>query len=283
MPKKTLKLALSFALCCASSTFASDIIENIPAYHNNSKWQKISARETFDQFYSHHQLTGQEALLDVCSGDGKISHYFSEKLREGTVVGLDISKPMIQFSRMNYGDDHTSFVQMDAQSISYVNQFDIVTSFTCLHLVPDTEKTFEGIERSLKPGGIVLLQFPFDHGLVHALSTILESKKWRPYFSSFKAPWFFLSPERYKQQLIQANLTPLRVEITQMHEVYVSRGEFQTSIGHWLPHVNHLAIPLRDEFMDDLISEYFTYMATDEKGYIHYFVDRIEIEARKES
>ena len=79
MSKKTTKNISYLALILAGQVFAGDIIDNISAYHNNSKWQKQSAKETFDYFSKKHHLKGNETLLDVCSGDGKISHIFFKK------------------------------------------------------------------------------------------------------------------------------------------------------------------------------------------------------------
>lgn len=271
-------------ICLTTPVFGSvDIIDNIDAYHNNSKWQKLSAQETFEAFYDKYHLKGNEHLLDLCSGDGKATHFFSDKLNQGQVVGVDASTAMVRYANGHYASDKISFLNMDVQKLSFENEFDVITSFTCLHLVPDIQSTFNGIHQSLKSNGIILLQFPYDHGLRHALESVVSTPRWAPYFVGFDPTWYFHNPQVYKQKLINAELNPLRVEITQMHEVYVSRGEFQASVSHWLPHVKHLAEPLRDEFMEDLVDIYLSYMPIDEQGYVHYYVDRIEIEAQKKA
>lgn len=281
MLRLSAKLGLALFFLCGTSFASSDIIDNISAYHNNSKWQKLSAQETFEAFAKKHNIQGNEHLLDLCSGDGRVSSYFLEQLPNGYVHGVDKSKLMVDFANDRYANDKMSFTLMDVQKLPFDKDYDLITSFTCLHLVPDMQSTFNGMNQSLKPGGKILLQFPYDHGLRHAIDATLESPRWKPYFVDFNAPWYFHNPQTYKKMINKANLTPLRVEITQMHEVYISRGEFQTSVSHWMPHVKHLAEPLRDEFMEDLVDKYLSYMPTDEKGYVHYFVDRIEIEAQK--
>ena len=133
---------------------------------------------------------------------------------------------MVDFAKKHYQSKQLSFNQMDAQTLSYDNQFDVITSFTCLHLIKDTQAAFNGFAQSLKPEGMILLQFPYAHGLNTPLNTLIQSARWQPYFSTFSTPWYFLPPETYKQHLLKARLEPLRVDITQKHEVYASIGEF---------------------------------------------------------
>lgn len=275
------KILICLSLISVACFAQQEIIENIAGYHNNSKWQKLSAQETFDVFFDKNELKGDEKLLDLCSGDGKVSHYFAKKLDKGEVTGIDNSKKMIRFAKRHYANEHTTFKRMDVQSITFEQKFDVVTSFTCLHLVPDFDATIKGVEKVLTPNGKILFQFPYDHGLMYAIESVTNSAKWTPYFRNFDSPWFFYTPDFYRKAVLRAGLKPIRVEITQMHEEYDSDGEFKASIEHWLPHVKHLAEPLRGEFMDDLIDAYLSYMPLDEKGRVHYYVDRIEIEAIK--
>lgn len=279
VPSKIL-CALLFGLAPSVMAKASHI-DDVAAYHNNSRWQKHSAQSAFDGFNSQYQLKGDESLLDLCSGDGKVTHYIAHILSRGRVVGVDSSSKMVHFANKYYTNPNLSFVVTDAQDLHYKNEFDIITSFTCLHLVDDIESTIRGVEQSLKPGGKILFQIPYDHGLSYALDLTTSSEKWAPYFSDFQTPWHLLHPDTYRHHLLRSGLQPIRVEITQMHEIYDSASEFETSISNWLPHVKHLAEPLRGDFMADLISNYLSYMPSDDEDRVHYYVDRVEVEAKK--
>ncbi len=277
------KLCL-FALLLAQASLAGDqdsLIINIDAYHNNSKWQKASSVELIDQFMAKYPLKGNESIIDLCSGDGKVSAYLSAQVEHGQVTGIDWSSEMVSFAERKYGSHNLRFMQKDIQLLDDDSAYDLATSFTCLHLVPNIRSTFYGIEKSLKPGGLVLMQFPFDHGLRYALNDVVSSDRWRPYFTHYKNPWYFHTPDVYEQAVKASGLSPIRIEINQKHEVYLSRAEFSASLVNWLPHVAHLAEPLRVDFMRDLLDSYTKYMPEDENGYVHYFVDRIEIEAQK--
>ncbi len=49
-----------------------------------------------------YSFNGNEAVLDVGCGDGRVSHQLSLRVPEGRVVGIDSSASMIEFARANH-------------------------------------------------------------------------------------------------------------------------------------------------------------------------------------
>lgn len=91
-----------------------------------------------------------EKILDLCSGIGKAASWISQGVGEkGDVIGMDVSRNMIEVARKRYGAlKNVIFIQKDVtESWVYQNYFDgIFTSFS-LHELPETKRQ-EVLEQS---------------------------------------------------------------------------------------------------------------------------------------
>lgn len=101
-------------------------------------------------------LTGDETLLDLACGPGIYTRPFARTLRHGTVVGLDLSMPVLNYAvkkAQSQGITNCVFLHGDALQLPFPdNQFDVVNCCGALHLFPYPE-VIQGITRVLKPGG----------------------------------------------------------------------------------------------------------------------------------
>lgn len=281
MARKTLCFLL-FILSCKLA-HSQDLIDNIDKYHQNSTWQKVTAIEFFNQFAEKTRLRGDETLLDVCSGDGKITAAMAQRLAKGQVVGVDISENMVKFAKDHYANhpSHLTFQQMNATALNFNNRFDVITSFTCMHLIPDQKLVLQGMYNSLKRDGKLLMVFPIVHGFSKALQETTSSLKWKSYFQNFKPNWHFFSPEEYQMYLQSVGFTPQRIQVLRQDETYPNIDLFADSISHWLPHLKVLPENLRSSFARDLVQAYLQSVPKDQKGQIHFYVDNMIIEAMR--
>jgi trans-aconitate methyltransferase len=89
---------------------------NAADYAANSAIQQTWARELIAQL----QLRGDEHVLDVGCGDGKVSAEIAQAVPRGSVVGVDASAPMIEFARQTFPRGrfpNLEFHVMDAREI----------------------------------------------------------------------------------------------------------------------------------------------------------------------
>ena len=89
-------------------------------------------------------------------------HHIASLVSEGSVIGIDNSIEMITFARSKFPQSswpNLSFQYGDASDLKYVDEFDLVVSFACLHWVQDHKLVLEGIKRSLKSDGRLFIQF----------------------------------------------------------------------------------------------------------------------------
>ncbi len=157
---------------------------NASDYAENSSVQQAWARELIAKL----ELNGKEALLDIGCGDGKVTAEIARVLTEGTVIGVDSSKEMVQLAKRNFPPTsypNLSFVQQDAQYLNFKEQFDVIFSNAALHWVLDHRPVLTGIYQALKPEGKVFVQMGGKGNaeqLIALVEQILQQSEWQKYF-----------------------------------------------------------------------------------------------------
>jgi SAM-dependent methyltransferase len=113
-------------------------------------------------------LQSGERVLDVGCGNGATSLEAAERVRPGgSVVGLDVSAPMLALAReraASWGAANVEFVEGDAQVHPFqAGNFDVVVSRNGVMYFDDPSSAFAYLRRSLRPGG--RLSFTAPQGL----------------------------------------------------------------------------------------------------------------------
>jgi demethylmenaquinone methyltransferase/2-methoxy-6-polyprenyl-1,4-benzoquinol methylase len=103
------------------------------------------------------KLHGDEKVLDVCTGTGKLAFLLSKKVgMEGSVFGVDFSKEMLSEAekKLNSRLSNISFAFSDAKDLNFSdNFFDAVTVSFGMRNIIDTTAALREAYRVLKPGG----------------------------------------------------------------------------------------------------------------------------------
>lgn len=99
---------------------------------------------------------GNLSLLDIGASTGLMTTQYAREF--GTVVGVDIDEPALQYARAHCDAPNVTFVQGDAMDTGLpADSFDAVT---CTHIyehVPDADRLLAEIYRVLRPGGACFL------------------------------------------------------------------------------------------------------------------------------
>jgi trans-aconitate 2-methyltransferase len=130
---------------------------NAADYSKNSANQYNWARELIPKL----QLRGDETLLDIGCGDGKITAEIAKCLPNGRVVGIDNSAGMIELAKRTFTpktNPNLTFQQMDARRLSFLEAFDRMFSNAALHWILDQKSVLHGAANALKKGGRLLFQ-----------------------------------------------------------------------------------------------------------------------------
>jgi trans-aconitate methyltransferase len=107
---------------------------NAADYAKNSSAQLLWAQELISKL----ALQGCESVLDIGCGDGKISAQLARALKNGNVLGIDLSTEMIRYASTQFSSakyPNLSFARMDATEIRLPQKFDVAFSNATLHWV----------------------------------------------------------------------------------------------------------------------------------------------------
>lgn len=255
---------------------------NAQDYARNSSAQWKWALELIDKL----PLRGDETLLDIGCGDGKITAVLAERLPRGRAVGIDASAAMVTLAQEHFpAEDYPnlSFRQADAAELDLSERFDAVFSNATLHWIADHRAVLRGLGRCLKHGARILFQMGGRGntlGIEAAFRSRMEDSSWQEYFTGFQKPHHYYGPEEYQQWLPEAGFRARRVELIpkdMQHEGPDGlKGWLRTT---WFPYTNHVPEAQRDTFLAEVLDAYLAANPLDEHGNTHVAMVRLEVEA----
>jgi SAM-dependent methyltransferase len=95
-----------------------------------------------------------ERVLDVGCGCGTTSLMLAERVAPGgSVVGVDISGPMLEVARGRAGSAAVEFVEGDAGALRFASPFDLAFSRFGVMFFSDPPAAFANLRAALAPGG----------------------------------------------------------------------------------------------------------------------------------
>lgn len=214
---------------------------NIDAWNGELYNKNSSLQYEYAISFLHGQtLCGDEHVLDVGCGDGKISREIATLVPRGNVLGIDASVSMLQVADLANNLVNLKFQQKDAQQLNFDGQFDLVTSFFCLQWVANKLATFQGIYQSLKPGGRLLAIIPKVSSFSEASNKIMSEPRWQKYFVNYPDPLMTARDTQYDNYIIQANLQLLDYQIEPITVVYPTLEEACNWLRAVTPHLTRL-------------------------------------------
>ncbi len=257
---------------------------NATDYEKNSHAQQKWARELIEKL----ALSGTEDVLDLGCGDGKVTAEIAGLLPAGSIVGVDNSVQMIELASKRHPlhqHRNLSFEVMDACNLSLDSRFDVVFSNAVLHWVKNHKPVVEGLYRSLRHGGKILLQMGGEGNarkILSILGEIQNHQEWRFYFEDFSFPYGFLGVEEYRALLNEAGFRINRVELIPKDMRHEGKQGLEGWIRTtWLPYTERLPEEKRDKFISAISSKYLEIEPEDSNGAVHVSMVRLEVEAEK--
>src|SRR6476646_4652806 len=110
-------------------------------WHASDYYRQSSLQQTLaEEQLSRLTLNGDEQILDVGCGDGKVTAEISARVPRGSVLGVDPSRDMVTFAANHFGPpahDNLRFEVADVRRLPYRSEFDLIISFNALHWVAD--------------------------------------------------------------------------------------------------------------------------------------------------
>ena len=255
---------------------------NASDYAKHSSAQLEWAKELIQKLH----LKGGDHVLDIGSGDGKITAEIACRVPMGNVTGIDSSEAMIRLASQAFPSDRYTnlyFKKLDVREMDFTNRFDVVFSNAVLHWVLDHLSILKNIKKSLKPKGRILLQMGGKGnagGILTVMEGLILDDTWKRYFQNFAFPYGFYGPVEYKSWLKLSGLQAMRIDLIPKDMKQMGReglaGWIRTT---WLPYIERIPQTLREAFIAELVELYVSQHPPDADGYVHVDMMRLEIEA----
>ncbi|MGH7990476.1 MAG: class I SAM-dependent methyltransferase, partial [Limisphaerales bacterium] len=266
---------------------------NAADYAANSVVQQTWARELIAKLH----LRGDESILDVGCGDGKVTAEIARHLPNGSATGIDASAEMIAFAQKTFPPEkfpNLKFQVCDARKISSKKsggKFDFIFSNAALHWVDDHEKILRGAASVLKSGGRLVVSCGGKgnaHDVFVALRPEMRLARRRNFFRKMPTPYFFYSPDDYKKWLPKFGFKIHLLKLAPKDATYLGADGFAAWLRTaWIPYVQRVPEKIisgknpREEFISAVTRRYVAKHPPGANGKVHVKMVRLEIDAVK--
>lgn len=255
---------------------------NAEDYCQHSHVQEEAAQSLIQQI----QWYGNEQVLDIGCGDGKITAKIADLVKNGAVLGIDVSPEMISFSQKKFAKDlypNLTFLLQNAEELNYINRFGVIFSSFAIQWVSDQKLLFAKMHQGLIAGGLLALTIPLGISteLESALEGTMTDRNWASYFQK--------TPKRHQLRSESCFSTALSKEafqtiacckIRQTSE-FSTRDHFEKYVSQWLPYLAALPAGLQHSFMRDLLDRYVSLQPIQQNGSVLFQFPRLDVLARK--
>lgn len=265
-------------------------------YHNHSTPQFSAAHELLSTI----RFKGDEHILDIGCGSGATTASIAQKVPQGIVFALDASEDMIKKAQTVYSKfDNLSFFHMNAENFHFEQQFDLVTSFSCLHWIKNKQSTLNCVYSSLKNAGKFLSLFSLkqkkDTPLMQSFIEICISEKWKTRIpikapssetirSLFYQQFYPEDEEGFRTILFNSGFKTLKLIPTERKLLFSNKKDFSDWLAAWavgLPFIGSLPPNDRSNFISDTIDRYLTYIPNNKNKAIEYIDHILVVHAQK--
>jgi len=254
---------------------------NPTAYAGNSTAQEGWGEELHGKL----RLRGDETIVDIGCGDGRLTARLARRVPRGRVLGIDASETMVQHARATWGQvPALEFRRADASSFRLEFQADVLVSNAVLHWVADLRPVFQACREALKSDGRILFQMGGVGNvsrLEDAAERVLARDPWREWFpAGMPRVWTMHSPEEAVRDLQAAGLAPLRAELLERDMVHADPvamlGWMRST---WFSAVAPAPEAQREELLAQIRDAYLEECPPDAGGRTHVRMVRLEVEA----
>lgn len=147
---------------CVPYHYISTMPENGFAQHLVDIWG-INYISTIEFILKEIDELQPRSLIDIGCGDGRLTREIHDRFLQVKVVGADFSARAIALARaMNYDVGDLVFRQFDISTVQFEQQFDAAILMEVYEHIPvdETRAFLEGVRRSLRLGGTLLVTVP---------------------------------------------------------------------------------------------------------------------------
>jgi trans-aconitate 2-methyltransferase len=142
-------------------------------------------------------LEGDETVLDVGCGSGRVTRLLLDRLPRGRVIGVDASPSMVEKARETLGTQRVELIVADILELELPAPVDAIFSNATFHWVLDHRRLFERLHAALRPGGVMEAQcggIGNVEDFLNSVEAVSGDERFAPYLRGISSAWNFASP-----------------------------------------------------------------------------------------
>lgn len=208
-------------------------------------------------------MTGAERILDVGCGDGRVTELITARLTGGSLLGVDPSAAMVAAAQERFGGapaGKIEFTTGTAATLTYVAEFDLVTSFNALHWETHWTEALTRIAAALRTPGRAFLVFVCGGerpSVEDVLTSTARTDRWSAAFEDFEAPFVHVDPDAYASAARDVGFVVEQLEVADLLWDFADRSAFAAWMAAGTPAwTSRLPVDQRSAFIDDAVSAY---------------------------
>jgi trans-aconitate 2-methyltransferase len=261
-------------------------------YSKNSELQFKAAMGALSKI----EFKGDEKVLDIGCGDGRITAEIAKRVPRGSVKGIDISENQIKHAQDTHQQGNLSFEVLDFSKIQYPyqvvgnsgfhDQYNLVTAFSSLSWIKNQQQVFSNIALLLAYKGKIRA------GLAHEDSPYLRARfkmrthdKWKQFFVDYEIPYYPANEEKVRNWLKLAGLQEEVVDgvaglrkIDAPH-IFTCRQQFIDWMSAIPVQIDKIPEERHEQFFNDIIDEYLKEVPQKEDGSISLSIAELAVRA----
>ncbi|MEX0940405.1 MAG: class I SAM-dependent methyltransferase [Candidatus Babeliales bacterium] len=113
-------------------------------------------------------------VLEIGFGGGYDAYLFCKNGAEYTGVDITAENKILAEQHLQYYDFKPSFLTMDAEKITWENEFDYIYSFGVLHHTPNMQQALNNCYKALKKEGEAQIIVYYKYSIFYMLSVVLN-------------------------------------------------------------------------------------------------------------
>ncbi len=201
-------------------------------------------------------LAGDEAVLDVGCGTGRVTELLADRLPRGRVIAADAAPSMADAARAALGQRATVLCA-DVLDLELDAPVDVVFSTATFHWILDHERLFGRVAQLLRPGGRLVAQCGGEGNVEHFLAAadrLMNREPYRPHVAAWERTWRFASAEATEALLRAAGFREARCWLSPASVVPPDPPAYLSSVC-CSPHLELLPRELHEPFVADVLAE----------------------------
>jgi trans-aconitate 2-methyltransferase len=160
------------------------------------------------------ELRGDETVLDLGVGTGRVAAQLLERLPSGRVIGVDGSAQMIEQARAVLDPERVTLVVADLLDLAVDEPADAAVSSATFHWIADHDRLFARVRGALREGAPFVAQCGGRGNVASVVAVaraVGDREPFAPYLGGWAGAWNFAGPEETRERLERAGFAVERV------------------------------------------------------------------------